>query len=165
MLSLGADERLTVVDSYGGQVAEVTVLTREGVDDAAAIGARADAPATVLRSLVRDGNGFLRQLGAPRLDPEEALALRLFEGMSPPGASQSFLAERAVTVVVAAPAGRIVDGAPPPSDLLVEVRRTAPRAYGQVELPPPLAEPRLELRIDKATAQTRTRCRRASTSR
>jgi aminomethyltransferase len=152
VLSLGADERLTVVDAYGGQVAEVTVLTREGADDAAAIGVRADTPATVLRSLVRDGNGFLRRLGAPRLDPEEALALRLFEGTSPPGASQSFLAERAVTVVVAAPAGRIVDGAPPPSDLLVEVRRTTPRAYGQVELPPPLAEPRLELRIDKATA-------------
>lgn len=151
---LEPDERLTVVDAYGGQVAELTVLSPEGMDDAAALGTRAEAPATVLRSLVRNGNGFLRKLAAPRLDPEQALALRLFENTSPPGTSQSFLAERPVTVVVAAPAGRILDGAPPPSDLLVEIRRTTPRAYGQIELPAPLAEPRLDFRIDKATAQT-----------
>jgi len=152
VLVLEPDERLTVVDAYGGQVAELTVLSPEGADDAGALGARADAPATVLRELVRNGNGFLRRLAAPRLEPEEALAVRLFEDMSPPGSSQSFRAERAVKVVVAAPAGRIVDGAPPPSDLLVEIRRAAPRAYDQVELPAPLADPRLDFRVDKATA-------------
>ena len=152
VVSLEPDERLTVVDAYGGQVAELTVLSPDGRDDAGAIGVRADAPATVLRALVHDGNGFLRKLQAPRLDPESALAVRLFENLSPPGTSQSFRAERAVTVVVAAPAGRIVDGAPPPSDLLVEVRRAHPRSYAQLELPPPLAEPRLDVRIDKATA-------------
>jgi aminomethyltransferase len=150
--SLSADERLTVVDKHGGQVAELTVLSPEGAEDAGAIGQRADAPATVLRDLVRDGNGFLRSLGLPRLDPEEARAVRLFEDASPPGASHSFRAEREIKVVVAAPAGRIVDGAPAPSDLLVEIRRTSPRSYGQLELPPPLAEPRLDFRVDKATA-------------
>jgi aminomethyltransferase len=154
VVSLAPDERLTVIDSYGGQIAELTVLSPEGVDDAGAIGVRADAPATVLRGLVRDGDGFVRKLPGPRLDPEAALAVRLFESMAPPGTSQSFRAERPVTVVVAAPAGRIVDGAPPPSDLLLEVRRTTPRSYGQLELPPPLAEPRLDFRIDKATAQS-----------
>jgi len=74
--------------------------------------------------------------------------------MAPPGTSQSFRTEREVKVVVAAPAGRIVDGAPPPSDLLVEVRRTTPRTYGHVELPEPLAEPKLDFRIDKATARS-----------
>jgi aminomethyltransferase len=152
VLVLEPDERLTIVDAYGGQVAELTVLSPEGTDDADALGARADAPATVLRELVRNGNGFLRRLAAPRLDPEEALAVRLFEDMSPPGSSRSFRAERGVKVVVAAPAGRIVDGAPPPSDLLVEIRRAAPRKYGQVELPAPLADPRLDFRVGKATA-------------
>jgi aminomethyltransferase len=154
VISLEPDERLTVVDAHGGQVAEITVLSPEGSDDAEAIGVQADAPATVLQALVRNGNGFLRKLAAPRLDPKEALAVRLFENMSLPGTSQSFRAERRVKVVVAAPAGRIVDGAPPPSDLLVEVRRTTPRSYGQVELPAPLAEPRLDFRIEKATAQS-----------
>jgi glycine cleavage system T protein (aminomethyltransferase) len=143
-LPLEPDDRLTVIDREGGQVAEVTVLTPDGRDDAAAIGVRADAPATVVRALVAGGDGF-------RADPE-ALAVRLFGEWSPPGASQSFLAERPVVVVVAAPAGRIVDGAPPPSDLVVEVRRATPHAPEEVELPAPLALPRLDFRVDAATA-------------
>jgi aminomethyltransferase len=151
-IALEPDERLTIVDWYGGQTAELTVLSPAGTEDAAALGASADAPATVVRRLVQGGDGFLRKLPGARLDPEHALAVRLFESASPPGTSHSFRAERAVTVVVAAPAGRIVDGAPPPSDLLVEVRRAQPRSYDQLELPPPLAEPRLDVRVDKATA-------------
>jgi aminomethyltransferase len=145
-LPLEPDDRLTVIDRDGGQVAEVTVLTPEGREDAAAIGARADAPATVVRELPGNGNGF-------RADPD-ALAVRLFGEWSPPGASQSFLAERPVLVVVAAPAGRIVDGAPPPSDLVVQIRRATPHAAGELELPPPLADPRLDFRVDAATARS-----------
>jgi aminomethyltransferase len=150
-LALGADDRMTVIDPDGGQAAEVTVISAEGRDDAAAIGARADSPATVIRRLSAE-NGFTDAIATRGFDPEEAKAVRLFGEWSPPGSSQSFLAERPVTVVVAVPAGRIVDGAPPPSDVVVEVRRTRPRAPGQLELPPPLAEPRLDFRIDKATA-------------
>ena len=152
---LGADDRMTVIDRDGGQQAEVTVLAEDGREDYDAVGASdGRAPATVLRSALRSptGNGFVGDLHARGLNPEEASAVRLFGEWSPPGTSQSFLAERPVTVVVAAPGGRIVDGAPPPSDLLVEVRRTAPRGYGELELPAPLAEPRLDLRVEKATA-------------
>jgi len=154
VFALAPDERMTVVDKDGGQVAEVTALDPDGRDDAAALGATADAPATVVRDALRDRDGSLlvRELAARGLDPTEAAAVRLFGEWSPPGASQAFRAERPVTVVVAAPAGRIVDGAPPPSELLVEVRRTSPRAYGELELPPPLAEPRLDDRVDAATA-------------
>ena len=154
VFALAPDERVTVVDRFGGQTAEVTVLDERGEDDADALGARADAPATVVREAYRDRNGSLlaRELASRGLDPTEAKALRLFDADSLPGTSQAFRADRAVTVVVAAPAGRIVDGDPAPSDLLVEVRRTTPRAYGETELPPPLAEPRLDVRVDAATA-------------
>ena len=154
MFALAADERVTVVDSRGSQSAEVSVLGADGRDDAAAVGARADGPATVLRAALADRNGSLlaHELGARGLDPAEAVAIRLFGEQSPAGSAQSFRAERPVTVVVAAPAGRIVDGAPPPSELLVEVRRATPRSYEQQELPPPLAEPRLDFRVDAATA-------------
>lgn len=155
VFELEPDDRMTVIDRDGSQVAEVTVLADDGREDYAAIGADdPTAPATVLRAALRsrEADGFVSELAARGLRPEEATAVQLFGRWSPPGASQSFLAERAVTVVVAAPGGRIVDGAPPPSDILVEVRRTAPRRYGEVELPPPLAEPRLDFRVDKATA-------------
>ncbi|HWT26186.1 MAG TPA: DUF1989 domain-containing protein, partial [Solirubrobacteraceae bacterium] len=52
----------------------------------------------------------------------------------------------------AAPGGRLVDGAAPASALTVEVRRAAPAAREEAELPPPLAEPRLDFRVDKASA-------------
>jgi glycine cleavage system T protein (aminomethyltransferase) len=150
VFGLDPDDRMTVIDRDGSQLAEITVFSPDGADDAAAIGARADAPATVVRSAKQDG--FLEELHSRGLSPNDAMAVSLFGEWSPPAGSQSFLAERPVTVVVAAPAGRIVDGAPPPSDLLVEVRRTSPRRYGEVELPAPLAEPRLDFRVDKATA-------------
>jgi aminomethyltransferase len=154
VLALGPDERIAVIDKDGGQVAELTVLDAAGRDDAAALGATADAPATVIRDALaaRDGSLLVDELGARGLDPGDANAIRLFGEWSPPGASQAFRADRSVTVVAAAPGGRILDGAPPPSELLVEVRRSAPRRYEQDELPPPLAEPRLDVRIDAATA-------------
>ena len=154
VFALAADERVTVVDKDGGQVAEVTVLGADGRDDPAALGGHADAPATVIREALRDRDGSLlwRELGSRGLEPADATAIRLFGEWSAPGSSQAFRADRAVTIVVAAPAGRIVDGAPPPSELLVEVRRVEPRRYEQGELPPPLAEPRLDVRIDAATA-------------
>ncbi|MDQ3857119.1 MAG: aminomethyltransferase family protein [Actinomycetota bacterium] len=156
VLDLRPDERLTVIDRDGGQVAEVSAIGSDGRDAGAALGAHADAPATVLQRALaaRDGDLLLAELASRGLDPHEASALRLFGPASPPGASHSFLCERDVTVIVAAPAGRIVDGDPPPSDLLVEVRRTTPRRYGEIELPPPLAEPRLDFRVDKATARS-----------
>src|SRR5919107_2998683 len=57
-------DRLTIRDPHGGQAAELTVLDHEGGEDAAAIGERADAPATVLRAALGDGGaaGFLRAL-------------------------------------------------------------------------------------------------------
>ena len=153
VFGLDPEERMTIVDKDGGQVAEVTVLDADGREDAAALGAHADAPASVVRDALRDRDGSLlwRELGSRGLDPTDATAIRLFGESSPPGSSQAFRADRSVTVVVAAPAGRIVDGAPPPSELIVEVRRVEPRRY-EGELPPPLAEPRLDVRIDAATA-------------
>ncbi|HEU0246185.1 MAG TPA: DUF1989 domain-containing protein [Gaiellaceae bacterium] len=154
VFGLAPDERVTVIDRDGGQVAELTVLAEDGRDDANALGATAGAPATVVSDALRQRDRSLlwSELAARGLDPTEARAVRLFDESSPPGTSQSFRTDRAVTVVVAAPAGRIVDGAPPPSELLVEVRRTAARTYDELELPPPLAEPRLDFRVDPATA-------------
>ena len=63
---LHPDDRIAVVNRDGGQIAELTALDTEGGEDAAALGARADVDATVLRELVRDGaaDGFLGELHA-----------------------------------------------------------------------------------------------------
>jgi glycine cleavage system T protein (aminomethyltransferase) len=153
-VSLRPEDRLTIVNRDGAQVAELTVLDLEGGEDAAAIGAKVDADASVLRGL--DGNGdargFSGQLHARGLVPGDARALRLFDDDTPRGTVETFTAEREATAIVAAPGGRVVDGAWPASPLMVEVHRAVPRELEEVELPPPLAEPRLDFRIDRATA-------------
>ena len=156
VLTVGPDDRITVVDVDGGQPAEVTALAPDGAPVPEALGLTADAPATVLRALVAsaaEGAGeIIGDLAARGLDPTEAMAARLFDAWGTPGTSSAFVADRDAIVVVGAPAGRLIDGAPPPSDLVVEVRRTTPRTHDELELPPPLAEPRLDFRVDRATA-------------
>ena len=157
VIALEGDDRLTVRDPDGAQMAELTVLAPDGSDDAAAIGGTAEAPATVLRSLLgseaRGAVDVIASLAARGLNPTEATALRLFGEWSPPGAAQTFVAERPVVVVIAAPEGAsVLEGGVPASDLDVEVRRTRPRTHDELELPPPLAEPRLDFRVDRATA-------------
>jgi aminomethyltransferase len=66
----------------------------------------------------------------------------------------SVVAQRACTLVVGAPGGRIVDGEAPASELLVEVRRRVPRAAADIELPAPLVEPRLDFRVERASAES-----------
>jgi aminomethyltransferase len=147
-------DRLTVLNRDGGQVAELTVLDLEGSEDAAAVGAQLDGEASVLRGLVGNGgaDGFLAELHAGGLVPDDARALRLFGAETPRGESEEFAVQRASIAIVAAPGGRVVDGDWPASPLMVEIRRAVPRAPEEVELPPPLAEPRLDFRVELATA-------------
>jgi aminomethyltransferase len=157
LLTLAPADRLTVTDADGGQTAEMTVLSPEGRDDAAALGARADAPATVLRSLIAsDTDGaqeLVASLTARGLEPTAAKAARLFGEWSPPDTSESFVAERPVFVLLSVPRGRaVVEGGIPPSDLLVEIRRAVARPTDEIELPAPLAEPRLDFRVERASA-------------
>ncbi|WP_219413993.1 DUF1989 domain-containing protein [Pseudonocardia nigra] len=159
---LGGGDRLVVVDPDGCQPAELTVLDERGIDGGA-LGASMDAPATVLRGLagragLGDGNGaraVLTVLDQRGVDPSRATAARLFGDRSPAGAREGFTADREVVVLVAAPAEPMpVDVAVPnpPSDLLLELRRSTLRPAVQPRLPDPLAEPVLDMRIDAATA-------------
>jgi len=142
-VELRAGDRVTVIDPDGGQRAELTAVPD-------ALGLAQDAPATVLR-----GSGdepFLRSLNERGVRPDEARAAVLFGPDSRPGASESFDVERDALLVVAAPGGRLVDGDPPSSALVVEIKRQTPRKPAEVPLPEPLAEPRLDLRVDRASA-------------
>ena len=62
------------------------------------------------------------------------------------------MAERDVLAVVAAPGDGPAERGLPASALIVELKRAQPRAEVDLELPPPLAEPRLDFRVDKASA-------------
>ena len=152
-------DRLTVIDPQGRQAAEVTLLTETSTGSGAGASPRADqdAPATVLRALVgrAPDDPTLELLAAHGVDPTEARAARLFGEWSPAGAAQTITAELDTVALVAAPAAPMTvhdEAANPPTELLLELRRAAPPVTRPLELPPPLAEPVLDVRIDAATA-------------
>ena len=161
-VELEAGDEIAITDLAGRQRGELTVIGREG-EDYAALAASADTAATVLRALATSGAGdgpaeasigvVVGALAERGLDPAGARAVALFGEWSPAGASAAFRALQPVTCVVAAPGGQMsVDQDNPPSDLTVEIRRVRPRQPGEPRLPPPLADPLLDLRVDKATA-------------
>jgi len=161
-VEIDAGDEITVTDPAGRQRGELTVIGRDG-EDYAAVAASADTIATVLRALATSGaadstlevntGAVVRALAERGLDPAGARAVGLFGEWSPAGAAAAFTALQAVTCVVAAPGGVMsVDQDNPPSDLTVEIRRARPRRRSEPRLPPPLADPLLDLRVDKATA-------------
>jgi aminomethyltransferase len=111
------------------------------------------------RLTVRDVHGAQRaELTVPSGD-YEAIELRppgpeeLFGPASPAGTEESFRALRAVVVAVAAAAGAaVVEGGIPASDLQLDIRRATPREDLEPALPDPLAEPRLDFQVDRASA-------------
>jgi aminomethyltransferase len=151
-------DQLTVVDRFGRQSAEVTVVGRNGHVDGAALGVVLDAPATTLQRLAATGDvsePLLADLVAQGVQPDRLRAVELFGEWSSAGARQTFSAVEPATALVAAPARTMrVDeaSANPPSDLLLEVRRNTRAQPAELELPAPLADPVLDLRIDKSTA-------------
>ena len=158
LVALEPDDRVTVRDVHGGQRAELTVLGSSG-EDYAAIGATGEpASASVLRSLAgRPGDGadeIVTAVARRGVDPTGAQAVGLFGDASPAGAEETFRADRPALLVVGAPraARGVVDGGVPASDLVLEIRRATPNGGPEPSLPEPLAEPRLDFQVDRASA-------------
>ena len=121
-VAIRGDDRVRVIDRHGGQTAE---LTANGGGGLAALGLHADAKSAGTTVFGRD---------------------------SRPGSDIELIAQGDTVLVVSAPGGRVVDGDTPATELLVEVRRANPATRGPTELPAPLAEPRLDFRVDRASA-------------
>lgn len=154
-------DRLEVVDHYGRQPAELTVLAS---DPRAVAGATPDTAATVLRRLVPgpDENGYtaariVSLLAEHRIDQHDSVATRLFDDHSPAGSRVRFAVDGDAVVLVAVPftpMNLVSDEPNPPSEVWVEVHRADPHRTEPRELPSPLAEPLWDMRIDAATASS-----------
>jgi glycine cleavage system T protein (aminomethyltransferase) len=99
---------------------------------------------------VRDLHGGQQGLASSE---ELALAADLFGPDSAPGAEEHFEVDRRATLAVSAPEGTpVVEGGVPATDLLVEVVRSTPRGEPDPSLPEPLADPRLDFEVPRASA-------------
>src|SRR5262249_2047299 len=100
--------------------------------------------------VVRDVHGGQRALV---VSTEIGLAADSVGPGCPGAAGEPFGAPRGAVGSVTAPPGEpVIEGGVPASDLLLEVRRATPRNDLDPLLPEPLAEPRLDFQVDRASA-------------
>jgi aminomethyltransferase len=155
-------DRLTLVNDEGGQPAEIIAATRDGRLDTAIIGQAPNSTAEGLKAMLALGEaaggglGRLRQgLAARQIDISKAGGLRLFGQETPAGTRAELTALDDGWLVVAAPglpmAPEAQDTATP---LTLLIQRAKLRTIGHFDLPDPLADPILDLRVKSATAES-----------
>ena len=158
VIAVAAGDRVEVVNTEGGQRAELAGFTPEGRADPGLLDTAPDAPAAGLRALLAADEPSLRdvrrRLAAQGVELADAAAVTLFGAASPAGDSASFTVARDGLLVIAAPGAPM---APEAQDTLTPltlwVTRAAPWAKSGRPLPPPLADPLDEVRVASATAR------------
>src|SRR5215472_15174958 len=158
VLALFAGDRLEITDLEGRQRAELVVFAPAGHEDAAALGLRAEGAALDINRLLagRDAAAqavaaSLRARGLPR---GIAKAVDLFQHDSLPGETIGAVAARDVIAIIHASGAVMgVEGELPPTDIVAVVRRANPLIQETPPLPEPLAEPKFERHIERATGQ------------
>ncbi len=159
VLRLQPGDGLRVVDLEGRQPCEVISFSAAGHCDPGLVtprpGVARPGHATGSQALSQAWNSRLAEtLERHDLSLRSARSHDFFASDSPAGSAADVTATAAAVVLVTAPGQAMaVDRQDPPTDLEVFVTRESPQAPDEaVGLPPPLAEPRQDLRIDRATA-------------
>lgn len=162
LLQLGAGDRLTLINDEGGQIAEIIATDKTGRIDAAILGQASNSKAEGLKAMLAMGDlageglsRFRRGLEQRQIDLSRAGALRLFAPDTKAGARAELTSLDDGWLIVAAPglpmAPEAQDTATP---LTLLLQRAKPRMVGHYDLPDPLADPILDLRVKSATAES-----------
>jgi len=162
LLQLRPGDQITVTNDEGGQTAELIAATSAGKIDAALIGATPNSTAEGLKALLALGDaagpGLARLrtgLTTRQIDLAKSGAVTLFAADTQPGATAEFTAQDNGWLIVAAPGLPMApDAQDTPTPITVTLQRAAPRMVGQFDLPDPLADPILDLRVKSATAES-----------
>ena len=162
LLQLGQGDRITLINNEGGQPVELIAAAKDGRIDAAILGERPNSDGGGLKTMLALGDlagrglsRLRRGLTARGIDLAHAGALRLFDAATPPRTTQSFTACADGWLIVAAP-GLPMDPAAQDTatPITVEIQRATPQLTGTFDLPDPLADPVLDLRVRSATAES-----------
>lgn len=149
---LAAGDAIALVNSEGGQRAELLAAHADGRVDCGLLGHAADGPAAGLHSGLTPA--LRAGLARRGIALDGAQALHLFGGDSPAGDAAQFTAQGAGWLIAAAPGPAMDPGAQDTATpLALAITRATPRARRGFDLPDPLAEPLLDLRIASASAQ------------
>ena len=158
VIALSKGDQIEIIDPEGRQYCELAVFDKTGKNAATALGLKANRAATGMRAILASNNEDAERIRASlkrrHIELGKSRVAYLFEGDSLPGESVTAIAQRDVICIIAAPGQpMLVDQHNPPTDLLVIAQRANPSEHTRIELPEPLAEPRLDLRVDRCTAR------------
>ncbi|MEM7170441.1 MAG: DUF1989 domain-containing protein [Pseudomonadota bacterium] len=158
VVALNPDDNIKIIDPQGKQTCEMVTFDKQGRSNIGILGTESTGPAEEIGEILaqerEDAQRVLRDLARRGLSLDGALALHLFDDQTLPGESVAFTAQETAYCLVAAPGQAMQpDQQNPPTELTVLITRSSKQASGVPELPPPLADPREEWRIEKATAQ------------
>jgi aminomethyltransferase len=157
VLALGAGETLDLNLPGGRSAVELLAFGANGHEALAALGLSAAAPPHAIQHALaagtEDAQRVLAGLKRRGLHVGSTRAALLFGADAPPASRAIVEAAQPVTLIIGAPASpMLVWDQTPPSDVNIFVRRNTLRQPGLFRLPEPLAEPRLDLTIDIASA-------------
>ena len=154
---LNAGDQITITDREGRQRCEIAVLRPSGGEDCGALGLKAEGKAIAIARIVACGGGNAQPITAAlqtySTDLAAVKAATFFDDGTKAGEALTFTAERSAIAIIAASGGpMLVDAQDPPTEIAITVQRAHVAPNMERPLPAPLADPRLEVHIDKATA-------------
>ena len=152
-------DRLEVIDPQGKQYCELLAFDNDGIGNAGIIGAKArgrgDGIAAVLSQDRDDVRRLLGRLKRRDIEIDFAQTVQILGSDTAPGQSESFSVEEEGICVIAAPGEAMrPDQQNPPTDLIALVKRAVIPSDAEIRLPTTLADPRLDFRIQRATAES-----------
>ncbi len=160
VIPISEGDRITIRNDEGGQRCEVVAAGTDGAISARLLGLAGQGGAEGVMALLSSGEESLSKLraGLERRGIDLARAgreaLHLFGADTPAGTEETLTASGSGHVIIATPAGQMdVWGQDTATPLTVIVTRTKGRMQLAHDLPDPLADPILDLRVKSATAE------------
>ncbi|MGR3571187.1 DUF1989 domain-containing protein [Brevirhabdus sp.] len=158
LIAVHEGDRLTISNDEGGQPCEIVAADASGKIDAGILGEKANSDADGLKALLLEPDRSLRSLRlgleARNLDLSRATGVRFFDATTPPREAVELSVQRDGVLVIAAPGGIMdLDAQDTATPLSVLLKRATLRSKARFELPDPLADPVLDLRVKNATAE------------
>lgn len=153
IIAVEAGDTIEIIDTSGGQPADLVVFDSNGVAQPGLLGL-ADAAATVeLSREIVDARRVTRSLNRHGMDLRGQRAVRILDVDTEPGTSVTFTAPSAATIAVAASGAAMSPHEQnTPTDLTMWVTRAVIPVLGEGLLPAPLADPLQDFRIQPGTA-------------
>jgi len=155
IVRLFAGDELRIVDVAGRQPCDLAVFNSAGHAAPELLGLKPPLATQPLSGAITDSRRIRAGLENAGVDLQGAQAVRVLPSDSPAGTSASFTAHETVIVAAAASGGPMDTHTQlTTTDLVLWIHRANVADADEPFLPPPLADPTQDFRIDKGTART-----------